>query len=108
MHHLISSGRLRLLAAKLLRSSRPVNSTAEGCRGAISDGRPFDPIDCAIPDRQGLQARLICDVHCGGQIRMVAGFAEVIESEETLIAAACNHPNCLVLPFRLELIRLAA
>jgi hypothetical protein len=21
---------------------------------------------------------------------------------------ACNHPNCLVLPFRLELIRLAA
>jgi hypothetical protein len=39
---------------------------------------------------------------------MVAGFAEVIESEETLVAAACNHPNCLVLPFRLELIRLAA
>lgn len=25
-----------------------------------------------------------------------------------VIAAACNHPNCLVLPFRLELIRLAA
>jgi hypothetical protein len=39
---------------------------------------------------------------------MVAGFAEVIEIEETLVAAACNHPNCLVLPFRLELIRLAA
>jgi hypothetical protein len=39
---------------------------------------------------------------------MVAGFAEVIEREETLDAAACNHPNCLVLPFRLELIRLAA
>jgi hypothetical protein len=42
------------------------------------------------------------------QIRMVAGFAEVIEREETLVAEACNHPNCLVLPFRLELIRLAA
>jgi len=39
---------------------------------------------------------------------MVAGFAEVIEREETLIAAACNHPNCLVLRFSLELIRLAA
>jgi hypothetical protein len=39
---------------------------------------------------------------------MVAGFAEVIESEETLVAEACNHLNCLVLPFRLELIRLAA
>ena len=25
-----------------------------------------------------------------------------------LVAEACNHPNCLVLPFRLELIRLAA
>jgi hypothetical protein len=39
---------------------------------------------------------------------MVAGFAEVIESEATLVALACNHPNCLVLPFRLELIRVAA
>jgi hypothetical protein len=39
---------------------------------------------------------------------MVAGFEEVIEREETLVAEACNHPYCLVLPFRLELIRLAA
>jgi hypothetical protein len=39
---------------------------------------------------------------------MVAGFPEVIEREETLVAAACNHPNCLGLPFKLELIRLAA
>jgi len=39
---------------------------------------------------------------------MVAGFAEVIEREETLVAEACNHPNCLVLPFRLELIQFAA
>jgi hypothetical protein len=38
---------------------------------------------------------------------MVAGFAEMIEREETLVAEACNHPNCLVLPFKLELIRLA-
>jgi hypothetical protein len=42
------------------------------------------------------------------QIRMVEGFTELIEREETLVAAACNHPNCLVLPVRLELIRLAA
>jgi hypothetical protein len=42
------------------------------------------------------------------QIRMVAGFPEVVEREETLVAEACNHPNCLVLPFMLELIRLAA
>jgi hypothetical protein len=39
---------------------------------------------------------------------MVAGFAEVIDTEETLVATACNHPNLLVLPFRMELIRLAA
>jgi hypothetical protein len=42
------------------------------------------------------------------QIRTVAGFAEVIEVDETSGAAACNHPNCLVLPLRLELIRHAA
>ena len=28
--------------------------------------------------------------------------------EDNLVAAACNHPNCLVLPFTLELIRPAA
>jgi hypothetical protein len=39
---------------------------------------------------------------------MVAGFAEVTEREERLVAAACNQPNCLMLPFSLELIRLAA
>jgi hypothetical protein len=33
------------------------------------------------------------------KIRMVAVVAEVIEREEALVAAACNHPNCLVLPF---------
>ncbi len=41
-------------------------------------------------------------------IRTVAGLAEMIESKATLLAEACNHPNCLVMPFRLELIRLAA
>jgi hypothetical protein len=39
---------------------------------------------------------------------MVAGFAEVIEGKDFLVAGACNHPNCLVLPFSVELIRLAA
>jgi hypothetical protein len=39
---------------------------------------------------------------------MVAEFPEVTETKETLVAEACNHPNCLVLPFRMELIRLAA
>jgi hypothetical protein len=41
-------------------------------------------------------------------IRMVAGFAEVIEREDFVVTAACNHPNCLVIPFSAELIRLAA
>jgi len=39
---------------------------------------------------------------------MVAGFTEVIESEETLVAAASNHPNCSVLPFRFSMLRPAA
>lgn len=38
----------------------------------------------------------------------VAGFAELIEREEILVAGACNHPNLLVLPFMLELSRTAA
>jgi alkylhydroperoxidase/carboxymuconolactone decarboxylase family protein YurZ len=38
---------------------------------------------------------------------MVAGFAEVIEIEETLVAEACNHPCLQVIPFRTELIRCA-
>jgi len=39
---------------------------------------------------------------------MVAGFAKVIEREETLDAEACNHPNCLVLPFSFSVVRVAA
>ena len=42
------------------------------------------------------------------QIRMVAGYRKLVHRKEQLIAEACNHPNCLVLPFNLELIRLAA
>jgi hypothetical protein len=48
-----------------------------------------------------------CAKHVGEkQIRMVAEFAKA--PKDSLVAEACNHPNCLVLPFRLELIRLAA
>jgi len=39
---------------------------------------------------------------------MVAGFPEMIESKESLVAEACNHPNLLVLPFSLALMRIAA
>jgi hypothetical protein len=39
---------------------------------------------------------------------MVAGFAETAEMKEILVAGPCNHPNCLVLPFMMGLIRLAA
>jgi len=37
-------------------------------------------------------------------IRMVAGFAEVIEKEEFLVAEA-YHPNCWVLPFHFPMVR---
>jgi hypothetical protein len=39
---------------------------------------------------------------------MVAWFAEVIGREETLVAEACDHPNCLVLPFRFPMLGAAA
>jgi hypothetical protein len=39
---------------------------------------------------------------------MVAGFAEIDETKDFLVAGACNHPNLLVLPFRVLLVRVAA
>jgi len=39
---------------------------------------------------------------------MVLEFAGIAEKNEILVAEACNHPNCLVLPFGVELIRPAA
>ena len=33
---------------------------------------------------------------------MVAGFAEVADRKDFLVAGACNHPNCLVLPLGVE------
>jgi len=47
-------------------------------------------------------------VQRGYTIRMVAGFAEVLERKDFLVAGACNHPNCLVLPFRFPVVRTAA
>jgi hypothetical protein len=41
-------------------------------------------------------------------IRIRCGYWETSERKSILVAQACNHPNCLVLPFSLELIRLAA
>ena len=40
-----------------------------------------------------------------GQIAIVG---EVIEGKDFLVAGACNHPNLLVLPFRVSLVRVAA
>jgi hypothetical protein len=39
---------------------------------------------------------------------IVSGFVTVIETVPTSVAVACNHPNWLVLPIRVELIRTAA
>jgi len=47
------------------------------------------------------QARTIPGLVCSAQ------HDEAIERLSKGFAGACNHPNCLVLPFRLELIRLA-
>jgi hypothetical protein len=39
---------------------------------------------------------------------MVAGFSESVESKDFLVAGACNAPNALVVPFRIELFHPAA
>jgi hypothetical protein len=41
------------------------------------------------------------------QIRMVAGYRQLVDRKQQLIAEA-NHPNCLVLQFSFEMIRSAA
>jgi len=43
-----------------------------------------------------------------GKKILIAGFAELIEGKDFLVAGARNHPNCSVLPFGVELIRPAA
>ncbi len=61
------------------------------------------------PDLEERSNSVDCAVTIGEkQIRMVAKVQEVFETEENLVAGACNHPNLLVLLFRLELIRVAA
>jgi hypothetical protein len=39
---------------------------------------------------------------------MAAGYWEIAEKKDRVVAEACNHPNWLVLPFRFELIKPAA
>jgi hypothetical protein len=41
-------------------------------------------------------------------IRMIAEYSELPAAQQLLVAKACNHPNWLALPFRLELERAAA
>ena len=36
------------------------------------------------------------------------GSRKLLKRKGCLVAEVCNHPNCLVLPFRLELIQFAA
>jgi hypothetical protein len=73
-------------------------------------GKPEAIDRCQAP--REIQAKSLdatfSNLHCGIQVRMVAGYAEVIERKEILVAGACNHPNCLVLPFRFPMIRVAA
>jgi len=42
------------------------------------------------------------------QFGRLRGSRNYMKGKDFLVAGACNHPNCLVLPFSVELIRLAA
>jgi hypothetical protein len=42
------------------------------------------------------------------QFGWLRGSRKLLKRKDFLVAGACNHPNLLVLPFRMELIRLAA
>jgi hypothetical protein len=57
--------------------------------------------------QESLDATL-SNLDCDIPIRIVAGFAEVAGRKEILVAEACNHPNCLVLPLALKLVGCAA
>jgi hypothetical protein len=43
-----------------------------------------------------------------GLTLLQTGERQSISAVTFMVAGACNHPNCLVLPFRLELIPVAA
>jgi hypothetical protein len=49
-------------------------------------------VPVARSGQDSLGATLL-SLHCGIQIRMVAGFAKLIEREVALVVGACNHPN---------------
>src|SRR6266566_9138773 len=42
------------------------------------------------------------------QFGWLQGLQKFLRGKTTLVAKACNHPNCLVLPFSVQLIRLTA
>jgi hypothetical protein len=77
-----------------------MSGKSEHCRRKAILSKHFVMAGCAGPTQRQAFKNLT--------IRMVAGFVDVAERKEILVAGARNHPNCLVLPFSLELIRLAA
>jgi hypothetical protein len=42
------------------------------------------------------------------QFGWLRGSRKLLKRKDVLVAGACNHPNCLVLPFRFSMIRVAA
>jgi hypothetical protein len=74
--------------------SRPVLRGPGGRKAAWLLGSDLRAWDGVWTDyRQS--GRLSIALLCGTQIRMVLGFTEIIEREESLVAEACNHPNFL-------------
>jgi len=49
-----------------------------------------------------------CDTKDWSQSARHASRKRILRQLFEMVAGACNYPNCLMLPFRLELIRLAA
>lgn len=76
--------------------------SSDNCRIVGSDLRAW----YRVWTDNGQTGSLSIALLCGIQIRMVVGFAKIIE--ESLVAEACNAPNALVIPFRIELFRPAA
>jgi len=77
---------------------------AVDCERVTGNSETISIVICRLPFLLSAVRLLAFDWSWKLSIRMVAGFAEIAE-KDFLVAGACNVPNALIIPFRIELFR---
>src|ERR1700722_12413948 len=110
-----SSGRTKRKVRRRHGAEGPSEDGNEGSGGAV-EGSHF--VQETQPSSKRAQRTWLVSLRARGNCVAVPLIGQVLDScckcpiarnlMVALVAGACNHPNCLVLPFSVELIRLAA